>query len=151
MNRHAAEQNAVFWRKNARRYDRATLVLNRRFSEMAALVAEDLRGADRVLEVAAGTGLVTVRLATAVTSLIATDRSPQMLEVLSGRLKQERVANVDVRIADAASLEFPDHTFDAVVAANLLHLVDAPTRVLAEAPARTPTSSRPACSRGSRP
>ena len=128
-----ADTDSRYWRRHARRYDRATLILNRRFPTMADWVAESIRDSRRVLEIAAGTGLVTARVAPAVRTLVATDRSPEMLTVLRMRLDTEGLTNVEVQEADALDLEFSDGSFDAVVIANLLHLLPDPGRALDEA------------------
>jgi SAM-dependent methyltransferase len=70
----------------------------------------------RVLEVAAGTGIVTRRLRDLLpreAHLIATDLNPPMLEV--ARLKFRPNEAVEFQPADAAALPFPDASFDAVV------------------------------------
>ena len=127
------ETDARYWRRHARRYDRVTLLLNRRFTAMADAVAESIRGSERVLEIAAGTGLVTARVAPAVRALVATDSSPEMLAVLRMRLTTGGLTNVEVQEADALNLVFSDGSFDAVVIANLLHLLPDPGRALEEA------------------
>ena len=68
-----------------------------------------------VLEVAAGTGVVTREMGRRLpqtTSIVATDLNPAMLEMASG-LGTSRP--VEWRQADALSLPFPDGSFDAVV------------------------------------
>ena len=70
----------------------------------------------RVLETAAGTGIVTRRLRDllpAGASLTATDLNPPMLEV--ARTKFRRDEDLDFRPADATALPFPDGSCDAVV------------------------------------
>ncbi|MBI3070629.1 MAG: class I SAM-dependent methyltransferase [Deltaproteobacteria bacterium] len=123
----------TYWKKNARRYDRFTLFCNRRFSAMATRAAEVVDGSLCVLEVAAGTGLVTTALSARVKELVATDRSGDMLDVLCARLKADGRGAVEVRTADALALDFADGTFDAVVAANLVHLLPEPSRFFSEA------------------
>lgn len=120
-----------FWQKNARRYDRVTLSLCKSFPSMAQAVAETLSDADSVLEVAAGTGMVTVVVAPVVQRHVATDQSTEMLEVLRGRLGEQPSA--EVRVADALNLDFPDGSFDVVLMCNLLHLLPEPSLALAEA------------------
>jgi ubiquinone/menaquinone biosynthesis C-methylase UbiE len=74
------------------------------------------RPATRVLETAAGTGIVTRQLRDAFPAhvqLTATDLNPPMIEV--ARTKFRSSENVDLRSADATALPFPDATFDAVV------------------------------------
>ena len=70
----------------------------------------------RVLEIAAGTGIVTRKLRNALpasTHLVATDLNPPMLEV--ARKKFGAAEKVDLRPADAMALPFEDGAFDALV------------------------------------
>ena len=69
---------------------------------------------ERVLEVAAGTGIVTEALRRAVpdAQILATDLNSAMLEVATQRV---RSANVHVQSADALDLPFEDDSFDLVV------------------------------------
>jgi SAM-dependent methyltransferase len=82
-------------------------------SDLAARTA--LRSPARVLEVAAGTGVVTRRLAADLpraTSIVATDLNSAMLEQAAA---VGTARPVDWRQADALHLPFPDASFDAVV------------------------------------
>ena len=54
-----------------------------------------------------------------------------MLSLLRARVTG--LTNVEVREADALELAFPAASFDAVVMANVLHLLPDPARALAEA------------------
>jgi ubiquinone/menaquinone biosynthesis C-methylase UbiE len=70
----------------------------------------------RVLEMAAGTGIVTRRLRDLLPEsalLTATDLNPPMLDV--ARRKFRSGERVDFQSADATNLPFSDETFDAVV------------------------------------
>jgi ubiquinone/menaquinone biosynthesis C-methylase UbiE len=72
-------------------------------------------GHDRILETAAGTGLVTRALVTSLpenVSIVATDLNQPMLDHASSRLPSTRVT---WRQVDAQHLPFPDAVFDAVV------------------------------------
>ncbi|HEX8571864.1 MAG TPA: class I SAM-dependent methyltransferase [Allosphingosinicella sp.] len=71
-------------------------------------------GAGRVLETAAGTGIVTAALARALpeAEIVATDLNPAMLEVAAGKLSSPGVSFAP---ADAQSLPFEDGRFDLVV------------------------------------
>lgn len=90
---------------------------------MLELAIESARGRKDVLEVAAGTGLLTTAIAPVVGSMIATDYAPAMIEQLESRLTADGILNVTCRQADINQLPFRDRTFDAVIAANVLHLV----------------------------
>ncbi len=87
------------------------------FEPYAADLARRLRtrNPSRVLEVAAGTGVVTRELASALpesTSIVATDLNQAMLDQAEMLGTSRRV---EWRAADAMHLPFPDGTFDAVV------------------------------------
>jgi ubiquinone/menaquinone biosynthesis C-methylase UbiE len=73
-------------------------------------------GPARVLEIAAGTGIVTRRLRALLPAdahLIATDLNPPMLEI--ARAKFQLGEQVEFQQADAMALPFPDGSFDTVV------------------------------------
>jgi ubiquinone/menaquinone biosynthesis C-methylase UbiE len=83
--------------------------------------AEDLAGRlaalgpARVLETAAGTGIVTralLRALPADTSIVVTDLNQPMLDHAAQQVSSERV---NWQTADAQALPFPDQSFDAVV------------------------------------
>lgn len=81
--------------------------------ELAGIVAR--RRPARVLEVAAGTGAVTRRLAEALPSdvpIVATDLSGPMLDLAAAA---GTARPVEWRLADAQELPFPDASFDLVV------------------------------------
>ena len=86
------------------------------FEPYARLVAERaaLLRPDRILETAAGTGVLTRALHQALpqAQIIATDLNPGMLGVAAQRLSSELVS---FQPADAQSLPFDDGTFDLVV------------------------------------
>lgn len=112
-----------YWDKHAKHYDRSMSLLGRPIPRMVELAGEATRGLGRVLEVAAGTGLVTSALAAGAGDVIATDYSAAMVAALEQRVRDAELANVRCEQADIYALRFDDGTFDAVVAANVLHLV----------------------------
>lgn len=113
----------TYWERHAKRYDRATRLLARPVPRMLELAVAATRGKPRVLEVAAGTGLVTAAIGPAVGELIATDYAAAMVQQLETRVRAAGLAKVRCAQADVYALPFPDGSFDAVVAANMLHLV----------------------------
>jgi ubiquinone/menaquinone biosynthesis C-methylase UbiE len=87
------------------------------FEPYAEDLAERLRGLSkgRILEIAAGTGIVTRALVQALprsVQIVATDLNPAMLDVAAGRLN---APNVTWQQADAQELPFEEAEFDAVV------------------------------------
>jgi len=83
------------------------------FEPYARLIAERsaLLLPTRILETAAGTGIVTRALHEAVpqAQIVATDLNPVMIEFATQRVRSERVA---FKRADAQDLPFPDGSFD---------------------------------------
>jgi ubiquinone/menaquinone biosynthesis C-methylase UbiE len=117
------EVDRSFWERHAGRYDLSLRILGRPIPHMVELASDAVRGLDRVLEVAAGTGVVSVGIARSARSLVATDYAEAMLRLLKRRLDEEGLSQVQCEQADLYRLRFPDGTFDAVVGANVLHLV----------------------------
>jgi SAM-dependent methyltransferase len=64
------------------------------------------------VEVAAGTGALTIRLAQRVKSLLATDFAPKMLAVARRNIDNAGLDNVSFAIMDGQALELEDDTFD---------------------------------------
>lgn len=112
-----------YWERHAKNYDRSMALLGGPLPRMVELIAEAVRGASKVLEVAAGTGLVTGALARSAGEVVATDYAAAMVEKLEERVRSDGLANVRCEQADLYTLRFEPATFDAVVAANVLHLV----------------------------
>jgi phosphatidylethanolamine/phosphatidyl-N-methylethanolamine N-methyltransferase len=126
-----SESGRSYWDRHASNYDRFMLVLGRPFLRVIPLVEEEVRGAGRLLEVAAGTGLLTVALARAAQSVVATDYSAAMLDVLRARTKREGVRNVECVGRDLYDLKLDRGSFDVVVCSNVLHLVPDLERAIA--------------------
>lgn len=112
-----------YWDKHAKNYDRSMSLLGRPIPRMIELAGEATRGLGRMLEVAAGTGLVTQAIAAGAGEVVATDYSAAMVAALERRVRNAGLANVRCELADLYALRFGDGSFDAVVAANVLHLV----------------------------
>lgn len=100
-------------------------------AETARLLAAELPGASRVLEVGAGTGLVTVPLAEAGIPMTGIDLADGMLGPLRDKATAAGVS-VPIAVADAVRLPFADGVFDGLVMRHVLHLVAGWHEALAE-------------------
>ncbi len=74
---------------------------------MLELVREAVSGCDRVLEVAAGTGLVTTAIAQAARTVVATDYARSMVTIIEGRVREARLGNVTCEQADLYAPSLP--------------------------------------------
>ncbi len=105
------------------------------FAPYAQLVAERSAALSprRILETAAGTGVVTEQLSHACpgSEIVATDLNQPMLEQAARRISN---ANVRFQPADAQALPFPDSSFDLV--ACQFGIMFFPDKVLANSEAR---------------
>ena len=124
-------EGRAYWERHAKRYDRSTRFLSRPVPRMLELAVEAAKGRARVLEVAAGTGLITTAIAPVVGELIATDYAQAMVQRLEARVGDAGLTNVTCEQADLYNLRFEEASFDAVFAANVLHLVPDLERALA--------------------
>ena len=93
-------------------------------------VAARISPSDEVLECACGTGMISVHIARACRSLTATDYSDGMLRRVRKRCRE--MGNVSIERCDIMHLGYSDESFDKVVAANVIHLLDGPELALAE-------------------
>jgi ubiquinone/menaquinone biosynthesis C-methylase UbiE len=101
----------------------------------ALVAAADLPRGARVLDVACGRGACLYPALEAVGPeghVTGIDLAPGMVEALGAELAARGVANAEVAVGDAEALEFPDASFDAVLAGFMVFFAPDPDRVLAE-------------------
>lgn len=114
-------------------YDRTNTVLslgNDRLWRAAMTRAVNPRPGERVLDLAAGTGVSSVALASSGADVVAADFSPGM--IAEGKRRHGDVPNLRFAEADAENLPFDDDEFDAVTMSFGLRNVADPKRALRE-------------------
>lgn len=102
-------------------YDR---VFGRVFQDSREAVVRNLKvePGERVLEVGVGTGLC-LPLYPPNCEITAIDLSEAMLEKAAARVKEHALTNVKLMKMDAGEMDFPDSTFDTVIAAYVVTAV----------------------------
>ena len=98
---------------------------------VAAINLLEIRPGDRVLEVGVGTGL-NLPLYPRECSVTGIDISTEMLQKARQRAKQLGMTDVTLGLMDASNLEFPDDTFDHVLATYVISAVPDPVKTLLE-------------------
>lgn len=86
----------------------------------------------RLLDVAAGSGALSIPAARAGAAVLATDLAPAMIEHLDARARAEGLSTVQGRVMDGQALDLGDDTFDVAASVNGVSLFPDMARGLAE-------------------
>ena len=121
--------NKAFWNRNAKLYDWFMRKDAVAYAEVCRMICARLKPTYRVLEIATGTGLIALNVASAVKELVATDFSASMIEQA---MRKPCPPNVVFEVQDAIALTYPDRSFDAVIISNALHIMPDPVHALSE-------------------
>ena len=121
----------MFWDRVAFVYDIFANIINKKVhKKLKEIVANEITKDDDVLECACGTGMLTKVVAPKSKSIIATDFSSKMLK--RAKKKCKKYNNVEFMNANIMKLDFDDNSFDIVIAANVIHLLDDPIKAINE-------------------
>lgn len=116
-----------FWDRISVLYDFTAKRNMKTYDILAGEISKDLGPNMDVLEIAAGTGILSERLSRFCGSYEVTDFSLNMVRIA----RRKKIAgNVSFSLQDAENLTYPDKSFDAVVVAHALHIVPRPEKVL---------------------
>lgn len=122
----------TFWDRIAGLYDLAQSANRRAVRGMAAEAARRVPVGSDMLECAAGTGEISLAAAPFAGRILCTDLSLPMLEQARQKAARRGLSQIEFAQRDLFHLPDPDGSFGAVCAANVLHLLDAPERAVAE-------------------
>ena len=121
-----------FWNKFAHRYDR---FMDRRVKSYGTLLEkliQEISAGSIVLEVAAGTGVVSLKLAEKAGHVYALDLSQAMVTEAKKKAEGKNLENIEFLVDDAYELPFESGKFDAVICSNALHNMKDPATPLME-------------------
>ena len=122
----------TFWDRAAGLYDLFEWS-NRKVNDAARTRAGELIPAGaRVLDCAAGTGEFSLAVAKRAGSVLCTDQSEAMLARARKKAARRGLSNLQFAHRDITALSDPDGSFDAVIAANVLHLLPDPEPAVRE-------------------
>lgn len=123
---------STFWDRWAPFYDWAQRTNRRANAGAATRVAGLIPVGARVLDCAAGTGLFSLAAAERAGSVLCADLSEAMLRTSRRKARRRGLSNITFARRDVTALPDPDGCFDAVIAANVLHLLPEPERAVRE-------------------
>ena len=95
-------------------------------------IADNLDKGNTVLEVACGTGRVTLEISKQANKVYAIDISSQMIDVARKNIKEKEINNIELSVEDAYNLPFDNEMFDTVICINSLHNMIYPENALSE-------------------
>ncbi|PID28050.1 MAG: methyltransferase type 11 [Candidatus Cloacimonadota bacterium] len=117
-----------FWDKLAKSYNKL-FENDKSYRKMYALMRENLNKNMKVLEIGTASGITARAVSDKVKDVSAVDFSEKMIEKAKSITEEK---NISFAVMDAADLHYPDKSFDAVIIANVLHIVEKPENVLKE-------------------
>ena len=121
----------MFWNRISGIYDFVENTFNGKVNkDIVQYVANQIDADDNVLECACGTGMFSLPIARRCKSLTATDFADKMLRQAQNKCKD--LPNICFELADITRLNYKDESFDKVVAANVIHLLDNPAAAMSE-------------------
>jgi ubiquinone/menaquinone biosynthesis C-methylase UbiE len=122
-----------FWDKFANIYDSfINVIFSTTYKSILDNLNSDLNATHNVLDIGTGTGIIPFSICMKVSSVIATDISPEMIRNANQKQKKLNIQNIDFQVQDSYNITFPDKTFDIVIASNLLHILYEPDKPINE-------------------
>ena len=117
------QQAATFWDKAAESYAKSPIQNMEAYNYTLERTRTYLSTSDRVLEVGCGTGSTALLLAPDVDQIIASDISRKMIYIAQQKAKESNTTNVKFVAEDIFGDAISSGPYDAVLALNLLHLI----------------------------
>lgn len=121
-----------FWDIVAPVYDLLESANGRVYRKMLGYSASLVNEGDSVLECAAGTAEISIAVSEKASHILCTDMSEGMLERAKKKCRKKGISNIDFAERNIFELPEEDETYDVVIAANVLHLVENPENAVKE-------------------
>jgi len=118
------------WQRLAKNYDKQVKVYEQAYNISIQKILKFLNQDSEVLDIACGTGIVSLGLAKYVKQIIAIDLSEKMIKVAKNKTIEKKITNIEFKVADAYQLNYPENSFDIILLFNTLHIVQEPVSVL---------------------
>lgn len=121
--------NKNYWQRLSKIYAPLMESDKKFYIAICECIKKYLKSDMHVLELACGSGQLSLPLSEYVCSWTATDFSENMIEQAKKRTKKE---SLSFQVADATSLPFDDQKYDCVVISNALHIMPEPEKAMKE-------------------
>jgi len=87
---------------------------------------------EHILEIATGTGIISLALCNYIQNIEAIDFSTEMIAVAKKKAKQKQISNVHFSVQDACNMKCSSNYFDTVIISNTLHIMPRAEKALEE-------------------
>ena len=125
-------RESKYWNKRADKYAQRPVSDETTYQKKLEITRKYFRPDMEVLEIGCGTGSTAIAHAPYVRHIIATDFSSRMIEIARDKAQAAGVDNVTFEARPADENDVPDDSVDAVMAHNLLHLLEDREQVIAD-------------------
>ena len=122
----------TFWDFCAPLYDMAEQRNKKAYNTMLKIVRDTVPHGSSVLEIAGGTGSISLTVSDKSNSIICSDISEKMLAVARKKALKRGTGNITFENINVFDTGFADDSFDVLIAAQVLHLLDSPEKAAAE-------------------
>ncbi len=122
---------ATFWDKRAKKYDADVKKHEAVYDKTIDRTKSLLTNSAVVLDFACASGEMSLDIAPHVHHVHGIDQSLKMIELATQKARERQVANVNFDHTDAFDPRLVRHSFSAILAFNIFHLVDDAPQVLA--------------------
>lgn len=119
-----------FWNKMAKKYFTSPIQDIPAYQEKLKKTQEYLKSNMQVLEIGCGTGGTALLHAPYVKHIHAIDISNEMIKLAMTRPEYKNVKNVTFEVKAIDQINFPQKSFDAILALNILHLLKNPAKTI---------------------
>jgi ubiquinone/menaquinone biosynthesis C-methylase UbiE len=121
-----------FWDFWAPFYDLAEKINGQAYGDMLKTVHKIVPDGATVLEIAAGTGSISLAISDKVSHILCTDISNKMLAIARKKAEKRGVKNIDFDNLNIFDTGKSQDAFDIVIASQVMHLIDSPEKAAAE-------------------
>ncbi len=125
-------KSVEFWNRMSGKYDAG---VHKKYRESYRKTIDKslkyMKKSDICLDFACGTGITTIELAPKVKQVSAIDISEKMIVLAREKAKKSGIENIDFKVADLFDSELIDHSYDVIMAFNILYFVESIPAVLA--------------------
>lgn len=116
--------SARFWDRIARKYAASPIEDMAGYDRTIEHTRRLFKSTDTVFEFGCGTGTTALKLAPSVARYVATDISQEMIAIGREKAAAATVASLEFAVATPETAPYADASFDAVIALNVLHLIE---------------------------